>query len=157
MLRTISALVGAAVVIAACESDPVGPVHIPCDPLLGSFQALTSSDTVTVTPSIRYFDVKAGTGAQAEARRLSEVNYTLYAEEDGTDVLDSSCPPNRGVLQVIPGNARFLQGFEIAIVGMREGGVRRLILSPEAAYTSPNHPLYNKTLTFDLQLVSTDD
>ena len=98
-------------------------------------------------------DTVVGTGAEAKSGDLVTVNYTgKFA--DGK-VFDSSIPRGKpfpftlGIGQVIP-------GWDQGVVGMKVGGKRTLVISPDLAY-GPND--YNgipggSTLYFDVELVS---
>ena len=101
-------------------------------------------------------DVRVGTGAEANTGRVVTVNYAGYlysataAENKGTR-FDSGTLPNLTVgVGVIP-------GFSQGLIGMRVGGIRRVIIPPSLAYGAQGRPPSipgNATLVFDLELVS---
>ena len=143
----------AALLLVGCESDSVGPRSVPCDDFLMQFSS-APGDTVQAAGGLRYIDVRPGSGEIAVSGRAVEVNYSGYLL-DGTR-FDTSCPTSRTVLQIALGASQVIAGFEIGITGMREGGVRRIIVPPELGYgNQPQGPIpANSTLIFDVQLVS---
>ena len=97
-----------------------------------------------------------GTGTEATAGRRLTVNYAgwLYsasaAENKGRQFdAANGFPFTLGAGQVI-------RGWDQGIVGMRVGGVRRLVIPPDLAYGSqgraPIPP--NATLLFDVELTN---
>lgn len=148
MKRILSA---AALVLAAACSDSTGPERVPCDPALLQLQTL-SGDTVTTESGLRYIEIRAGTGATAAVGHAVRANYSGYLV-NGTR-FDTSCDTERPIRYTLPGQV--VQGFWEGTVGMREGGVRRLIIPPNLGYGA-NPPAggtipANATLIFDLQL-----
>ena len=101
-------------------------------------------------------DVRVGTGAEATTGRLVQVNYSGYlysataAENKGTPFDAGTFPFTVGT-GVIP-------GFSQGVVGMRVGGIRRIIIPPNLGYgNSPpaqsNIPA-NATLLFQVELLA---
>ncbi|MBW3019432.1 FKBP-type peptidyl-prolyl cis-trans isomerase [Candidatus Woesearchaeota archaeon] len=96
------------------------------------------------------------------------VNYIGYLD-NGT-VFDSSLPDwqNENIsqdsefsadfktLSFIAGSGQMIKGVDKAVIGMKQGEVKTIRISPEDAYgTDPKkHPLGNKTLNFKLRVVS---
>lgn len=149
---TLSA-VGLCAGLAGCELSS-GPERVACETALLSLGA-TTGDTVTTQTGLRYIDIEVGSGAAAASGDGVAVHYSLYLPSSGA-FLQSSCGGNTldfplGVQAVIP-------GFEEGIIGMREGGVRRLIIPPELGYGSQARPGIpaNSTLLFDVQLANVD-
>ena len=76
-------------------------------------------------------DVKVGTGPAVKSGDLITVHYvgTLPNNKE----FDSSRP--RGQPFTIPvGAGRVIRGWDIGLLGMQAGGVRRLVIPPEEAY-----------------------
>lgn len=148
----------AATLLAGCNDDPVAPNSAPCATFLTSYTAV-SGDTVTTTNGVRYFDVEVGSGGEAAAGDLIEVNYSGYLT-DG-EPFDSSCPDHRPFLEVRLGQGELIPGFEIGVRGMRHQGVRRVIVPSDQAYPAGTvdrfgnpHPLAGDDLIFDIQLLT---
>ncbi len=105
-------------------------------------------------------DVKVGTGAEAVSGKEVAVHYTgwLYdekaADKKGTK-FDSS--RDRGQPFDFPlGGGRVIKGWDEGVVGMKVGGQRTLIISPEYGYGARgagNVIPPNATLLFDVELL----
>ncbi|MEX2582882.1 MAG: FKBP-type peptidyl-prolyl cis-trans isomerase [Gemmatimonadota bacterium] len=130
---------------SACD-DPYQPRVVPCDDLLLSFTA-AGPDTIQAATGVRYVDLKAGAGATASAGVI-ETNYSLYVDDA---LLESSC--GRNVFTFPLGSAGgAIPAFQAGVTGMKEGGVRRLLIDAPQGY--PQHPtLGGKDLLFDVHLV----
>ena len=131
-------LVGALTLSAACDSNPASP---------------TSSGSFTIT------DVRVGTGAEAADGRILSVTYSGW-------LYDTSQPDGKGMpfdsnagsapFSFRLGSGEVIDGWDRGFVGMREGGLRRLIIPPDLAYGSErngNIPA-NATLVFDIELLT---
>lgn len=142
---------------AACEANP--SVGVFCTPIQNA-TATTRGDTVVTTTGLRYRDLVVGDGLMAQACR-GVVVKTVGRLENGA-VFDSTTTGAPGVM--IPGLGRLpVQGVEQGVIGMLEGGVRRLIIPPALAYGSQartaepgsgfaNIPA-NSTLIYDITLI----
>jgi FKBP-type peptidyl-prolyl cis-trans isomerase len=103
-------------------------------------------------------DVRVGTGAEATNGKRLTVNYTLW-------LFDATKPEQKGaMLQTTVGANPFpftlgasqvIKGWDQGFVGMRVGGLRRLVVPPALAYgSSGNGPVPgNATLVFDVELL----
>lgn len=106
-------------------------------------------------------DIRVGTGAEANTGRNVTVNYTgwLYsattADNKGTK-FDSSLDPGKSPLAFTVGFG-VIQGFSQGVIGMRVGGIRRVIIPPSLGYGSAGSPPSipgNATLVFDIELLA---
>lgn len=148
MKRILS--VGAALALAAC-SESTGPDRVACDPALLQLQTLAVRDTVVAPSGLRTIDIRVGTGATAVVGSAVRAHYSGYLV-NGTR-FDTSCTDEEPLYYTLPGSV--VQGFWQGTVGMRVGGVRRLIIPPNLAYGAnpPSSTIPpNSTLIFDLQL-----
>lgn len=105
------------------------------------------------TPSGLYVqDTKVGAGALARRTSTVSVRYTGYLA-DGT-IFDTTGGDKPLSFRLDAGDV--IRGWTEGIPGMREGGIRRLVVRPELAYgkrgTVGVPP--NATLVFDIQLVN---
>jgi len=137
--------------------------------------------------SLRYEDIKIGTGADAEPGKLYKVKYTGYRWADGvvfdsTDmhrrpVLDKDGKPVNGPdgkpqlgdpepMQFPQGMGRLIPGFDQGFAGMKIGGKRRIFIPWQLAYGTreipergPDHPGIpaKSDLIFDVELVDVSD
>ncbi len=102
-------------------------------------------------------DIVVGTGEEAKVGDMVTVHYTGWVYSDGQKAeqpFDSSIP--RGEPATFPiGVGRLIKGWDLGIPGMRVGGKRELIISPELGYGDremPNIPA-GSTLLFEVELV----
>jgi FKBP-type peptidyl-prolyl cis-trans isomerase len=101
-------------------------------------------------------DIKIGTGQEAATGMTVEVHYTGWLTNG--DKFDSSLDRGRpfsfglGLRQVI-------KGWDQGVVGMKEGGKRRLTIPPELGYGSREMgPIpANSTLIFEVELLKVGD
>jgi FKBP-type peptidyl-prolyl cis-trans isomerase len=98
-------------------------------------------------------DVKVGIGPAVKSGDLITVHYvgTLPNNKE----FDSSRP--RGQPFTFPvGAGRVIRGWDIGLIGMRAGGVRRLEIPPEEAYGEKGVPPVippHATLRFEVELL----
>ncbi|OHA34767.1 MAG: hypothetical protein A2928_02895 [Candidatus Taylorbacteria bacterium RIFCSPLOWO2_01_FULL_45_15b] len=102
-------------------------------------------------------DIVVGTGEAVANGDLAVVHYTGTLE-DGTK-FDSSL--DRGEpFGFIVGQGRVISGWEQGVIGMKEGGKRRLIIPPELAYgpTGAGNGVIppNAKLFFDIELIQVE-
>jgi len=99
-------------------------------------------------------DVVVGTGKTAENGDTLIAHY-VGALEDGT-VFDESYSKGQPI-QFVLGSGQLIQGWELGLVGMKEGGKRRLVIPSELAYGvqgAGNGAIpSNATLLFEIELV----
>lgn len=100
-------------------------------------------------------DLRVGTGAEATAGRGVVVNYagwlysTTAADNKGT-LFDS------GRFPFVAGSNQAIEGFSRGVVGMRVGGLRRVVIPPNLGYGAAGRPPTipgNATLLFELELI----
>jgi FKBP-type peptidyl-prolyl cis-trans isomerase FkpA len=103
-------------------------------------------------------DLLQGTGTDATAGRTLSVHYTGW-------FFDESAPGRKGVefdssrggdpFTFTLGVGAVITGWDQGVVGMRVGGIRRLVIPPSLAYgtvrSGPIPP--NATLVFELELL----
>lgn len=112
----------------------------------------------TSQEGLKYKDITLGTGPEAHDRSIVVVHYTGWLQnEDGSKgkKFDSSRDHNEtlafpmGVGYVIP-------GWEMGLLGMREGGVRELVIPSTLAYGAQGFgdviPPFS-TLIFEVELL----
>jgi peptidylprolyl isomerase len=137
--------------------------------------------------SLRYEDIKLGTGAEAEPNKLYKVFYTGYLASDGhkfdssddhrRPVLDKDGKPVMGPdgkpkmgdpepLTFPQGFGRLIPGFDQGFTGMHIGGKRRLFIPWQLAYGARGRPGPDAEhpgippkadLIFDVELVDVSD
>jgi FKBP-type peptidyl-prolyl cis-trans isomerase len=104
-------------------------------------------------PEVKIEDIIVGTGLAVEKGDFVEVHYTGTLT-DGSQ-FDSSVE-SQEPLSFRVGHGPMIRGFEKGIMGMKEGGKRRITVPPALGYGSRARgekiPA-NSTLIFDLDLV----
>jgi len=135
--------------------------------LAAALIALTTSacgggDTPTSpTESVAFSttNLRVGTGAEAVTGRQIAVDYTgwLYSasgvDNKGTQ-FDTSLTRDPYVL--VAGGTDSIPGFAQGVLGMRVGGLRRVVIPPSLGYGSQaNGPIpANSTLIFEIELLA---
>lgn len=137
--------------------------------------------------TLRYEEIKIGTGALAEPGKLYKVKYTGYRAADGVKfdssedhrrpVLDKDGKPENGPdgkpvlgeaepMSFPQGMGRLIPGFDQGFAGMKIGGKRRLFIPWQLAYGTrdipergTDHPGIpaKSDLIFDVELVEVTD
>lgn len=108
--------------------------------------------------ALRYIDIKAGDGAEAQPNQFYTVHYTGWLASDGTKFdssLDRSEPITfqQGLHRVIP-------GWDYGFAGMHVGGKRRLFIPYQLAYGERGRPPVigpKSDLIFDIELLAASD
>lgn len=113
----------------------------------------TNNPVVTTPSGLQYIDVKVGEGEAAKAGQTAEVHYTGWLVSGIK--FDSSL--DRGQPFSFPmGAGRVIKGWDQGVVGMKPGGVRKLIVPPSLGYggqaMGPIPP--DSTLIFEVQLLT---
>lgn len=115
--------------------------------------AKVTGEPTKTADGLEYWEIKVGTGAQAEGGSTVEVHYTGWLTNGKK--FDSSI--GKAPFEVTPlGNAPVIKGWNEGIVGMKVGGKRQLRIPPELAYGADGYPGVippNSTLIFDVQLL----
>lgn len=108
----------------------------------------------------RQTDLLIGTGDTAASGNELTVNYTgwLYDEtkpEGKGQQFDSSLSTGRTPLVFTLGRGDVIAGWDQGLVGMRVGGVRRLVIPPALAYGGTRRGMIPPfaTLVFDVELI----
>jgi FKBP-type peptidyl-prolyl cis-trans isomerase FkpA len=142
-------LVGA---VAGCNNSVLGAGD-PSDPATESFATSLNVDigASRQTESGVYIrDLRDGTGDEAGAADQITITYAGYLK-DGT-LFDSRSSPTPLSL------AATVQGFRDGVIGMRVGGIRKIVIPSELAYSWQGRPdanpriPRNATLIFDVEL-----
>jgi FKBP-type peptidyl-prolyl cis-trans isomerase FkpA len=139
-------------VAAGCNNDVLG-AGTPSNPATETFTASLAVDIASSSRTesgVYYRDVRVGTGDEAAAADQVTITYAGYLK-DGT-LFDSRSTPTQLALGAT------VQGFRDGVVGMRVGGVRKIVIPSALAYgwqgrpdASPPIPR-NATLVFDVEL-----
>ena len=115
----------------------------------------SSSPTAPDQSSIAYaqVDLTVGSGAEATAGKTATVQYAgwLYSET-GPDHKGTQF--DSGQFPYVVGGGTVIKGFDMAVTGMKVGGVRRATIPPALAYgTAGNQSIPpNAALVFEIRL-----
>jgi len=99
---------------------------------LKELEKKVSNDTntfVQTSMGVRYIDVVIGTGPVIVNRKRIVCQYVLRAKNKNGKVLDSG---DRFAFKF--GKGEVIQGWEIGLKGMKQGGRRHIIVPPNAGY-----------------------
>jgi FKBP-type peptidyl-prolyl cis-trans isomerase FkpA len=102
-------------------------------------------------------DLTVGTGTEAVTGRNATVRYVgwLYSVSapDG-----KGAQFDAGTFSFVIGAHSVIQGFEMAVNGMKVGGTRRAVIPPSLAYGTSGNPASkigpDDTLVFDIALIN---
>ncbi len=145
--RLASVLMGAAVA-AGCEGG--GAAYTEAD----AEAARTTLETVQVR------EVRRGTGEAAEQGRRVVVHYTGWLHDGRVPdrrgrQFDSSRTAGRP-FDFVLGSGQVIPGWERGVAGMKEGGVRELVIPGRLGYGASGSPPVippDATLVFEIELV----
>jgi FKBP-type peptidyl-prolyl cis-trans isomerase FkpA len=136
-----------------CNNSVLG-AGVPSDPATESFATQLNVDigaSRQTESGVYVRDIREGTGEEAAAADQVMVTYAGYLK-DGT-LFDSRSTPTPISLPSV-----FVEGFRDGVVGMRVGGIRKIVIPSELAYSwqgqpNANPPIpRNATLIFDVEL-----
>jgi peptidylprolyl isomerase len=124
--------------------------------------AVKTPKKILFTATLRYQDIKIGTGAVAEPNKIYKVHYTGWLaadgrkfdssydhprqplkDKDGKPVLGPDGKPQQGEAQPIAfpqGFGRVIPGWDQGFEGMKIGGQRRLFIPWRLAYGAKGRP-----------------
>lgn len=107
-------------------------------------------------------NLRVGTGAEVVSGRVIAVEYTgwLYSatavDNKGTQ-FDSTFDPGRDPYVLLAGGTGTIAGFSQAVLGMRVGGIRRVVIPPSLGYGAQGSPPAipgNATLVFEIEVLA---
>lgn len=111
-----------------------------------------SKAPVTLPDGLQYIDMQVGCGPAAKAGSNVSVQYTGWLQSTGKK-FDSSWDRKAQGFSVVLGQGKVIKGFDEGLVGMKQGGTRRLIIPAALAYGATGSPPVippNSVLIFDV-------
>jgi peptidylprolyl isomerase len=127
-------------------------------PLFNSAVAQTQGKPMTTSSGLQVIDSVVGTGDQPKAGDTCVMHYTGYLYENGQKGKKFDSSVDRGQPFEFPiGRGRVIKGWDEAILTMKVGGKRTLIIPPQLGYGERGFPGAippNSTLMFDVELLS---
>ena len=136
-LAAIAALASVLAVSQACGDAPTSP-----------------------TTSVAVTDLRVGTGSEASSGKLLTVHYTGWlfdsSKIDEKGLQFETSRSNADGFPFTLGAGQVIAGWDQGLVGMRAGGLRRLVIPPSLAYgTARNGSIPpNATLVFEIELIT---
>jgi len=140
--------------LSGCNGDVLGAGR-PSDPATEQFApslGINISQFTRTESGVYYRNSREGTGDEAAAADQVTITFAGYLATSGT-LFTSQTTPTQQPLAV------FVEGFRQGVVGMRPGGVRRIIIPSALAYgwegRQQNGQIIvprNATLVFDVEL-----
>ncbi|MGA9644176.1 MAG: FKBP-type peptidyl-prolyl cis-trans isomerase [Terriglobales bacterium] len=147
-MKTIALMVTVFVLIVSGVAQTA-----PAKKSAGGPTKVTGTPTKTAS-GLEYWDIKAGTGAVAQAGHKVKVDYTGWLT-DGKK-FDSSVGTGRP-FEFMLGAGQVIKGWDEGVAGMKVGGKRQLRIPPDLAYGEKGvgNGLIppNSTLIFDVELL----
>jgi FKBP-type peptidyl-prolyl cis-trans isomerase len=117
--------------------------------------ALTETPVV-LADGLQYIDARTGCGPVAKSGSNVSVEYTGWLQSSGKK-FDSSYDRGGSPITVALGQGKVIKGFDEGLLGMQQGGSRRLIIPAALAYGTAGSPPTipaNAVLIFDIQMLS---
>ena len=114
---------------------------------------------IVTEQGLRYKDITIGSGKEIHKRAIVNVHYTGWLQnEDGSigKKFDSS-RDRVGHFTFPMGVSYVIPGWELGMMGMKEGGIRKLIIPPALAYGAVGAGGVippNATLIFEIELIN---
>jgi FKBP-type peptidyl-prolyl cis-trans isomerase len=111
---------------------------------------------VTLADGLQYIDVQKGCGTVAKSGSSVSLEYTGWLQSSGKK-FDSSYDRSGSPLTLVLGQGQVIKGFDEGLLGMQQGGTRRLIIPAALAYGTAGSPPTipaNAVLIFDIQMLS---
>ena len=113
------------------------------------------ADPVTLAGGTQIEDIQPGTGAEAHKGQEVTVHYTGWLFVGGVrgKRFDSSRGGQPFTFRLGAGDV--IRGWDVGVVGMKEGGIRNLIIPPAAGYGAEGDDTIppNSTLMFEVELL----
>ena len=121
------------------------------------FADCSSTDPSPVTDLV-LVDMTTGTGAEVKVGQTVAVHYNGYFyDEKATTQLGKrfATSENGDPFQFVVGAGEVIPGWDRGVVGMKVGGLRRLVIPPSLAYGATGSGIIpsNSTLVFDIDMV----
>ncbi|HVD02223.1 MAG TPA: FKBP-type peptidyl-prolyl cis-trans isomerase [Candidatus Dormibacteraeota bacterium] len=119
------------------------------------FNAGKGLPVITLPDGLKYIDLVVGTGPKPNTGDTITVQYTGWLA-NGTKFDSSRDRGQPASFQI--GTGAVIPGWDEAVITMRVGGKRKLIIPPELGYGSAGQPPAipaNATLVFEIELLST--
>lgn len=153
---TITARLHATATVAAMNAC-LSALNLPPTPTAGPAKPPTLTGApVTLADGLQYIDVQKGCGPAAKSGSNVSLEYTGWLQSSGKK-FDSSYDRKGSPFSLVLGQGQVIKGFDEGLLGMQQGGSRRLIIPAALAYGTAGSPPTipaNAVLIFDIQMLS---
>lgn len=134
-----------------------------CVVALAASTGCSNSPTNPTPVTFSQSDLRPGTGAEATAGKTLTVNYTGWLYD-----VNASAADNKGILfetslgatpfSFTLGAGQVIAGWDQGLVGLRVGGLRRLVIPPSLAYGATRRSMIPPyaTLIFEVELIAVE-
>jgi FKBP-type peptidyl-prolyl cis-trans isomerase len=141
-----------AVAMNACLSK----LNLPPTATAGPVKPPTLTEKpVTLPDGLQYIDLQIGCGPAARSGDGVSVEYTGWLQSSGKK-FDSSYDRSGNPFSFVLGQNQVIKGFDEGLLGMQQGGIRRIIIPAALAYGASGNPPAipaNANLIFDVQMI----
>lgn len=116
---------------------------------------MAEPEVKTTKLGVKYQDLVVGTGAECKTGSTVECHYTLwFATPDGQKEKRFQSSKDFGKTFTCTLGQGLIPGWSDGMVGMKEGGTRRLIISPELGYGKGGRGIPpDQTLVFEIEFI----
>ncbi|MBA2306626.1 FKBP-type peptidyl-prolyl cis-trans isomerase [Candidatus Dependentiae bacterium] len=116
------------------------------------------TEIITLASGLQYSILDHGNGETTPPPgSVATVNYTGWLSEGGTPGKQFDSSIGRGPFSFVVGVGHVIKGWDEAVLQMRVGEKRRLIIPPQLGYGEAGYPPVipaKSTLIFDVELIS---
>jgi FKBP-type peptidyl-prolyl cis-trans isomerase len=113
------------------------------------------ADPIVLPSGTQVEDIETGSGTEARKGQYVTVHYTgwLFVDGERGKRFDSSRGGEPFTFRL--GAGEVIKGWDVGVVGMKEGGIRTLIIPPRDGYGSEGDATIpaNSTLMFEIELI----
>ncbi len=142
---------------AAAMNACLSKLTLPPTAIAGPVKPPTLTEApVTLADGLQYIDVQKGCGLAAKSGSSTSLEYTGWLQSSGKK-FDSSYDRSGSPLSFVLGQGQVIKGFDEGMLGMQQGGIRRIIIPAALAYGTAGSPPTipaNAVLIFDIQMLS---
>jgi FKBP-type peptidyl-prolyl cis-trans isomerase len=105
------------------------------------FMSLSNNDTIKKTNGLKWLEIQPGDGTEIKKGDKVRVAYTIYfMNKAGQRIIMDASREREKWLELEIGSGANIQGFDEGLIGMKEGGYRRIIIPPSLGYGKDGLP-----------------
>ncbi len=142
---------------AAAMNACLSTLNLPPTATAGPAKPPTLTEAIVTLPDgLQYIDVQKGCGLVAKSGSSVSLEYTGWLQSTGKK-FDSSYDRSGSPISFVLGQGKVIKGFDEGMLGMQQGGIRRIIIPAALAYGAAGSPPTipaNAVLIFDVQMLS---